>query len=88
MCVTRRLKTGGAIYLAERITREQALRMYTTGGAWLQFAENERGTLEKGKLADAVVIDRDFLSCPEDDLRRIQPLMTIVGGRIAYRRSM
>lgn len=88
MCVTRRLKTGGAFYLDERITREQALRMYTTGGAWLQFAENERGTLEKGKLADAVVIDRDFLSCPEDDLRRIQPLMTIVGGRIAYRRSM
>ncbi len=85
MCVTRRLRTGGSFYPDEHITREQALKMYTTGAAWIQFAEKSRGTLEIGKLADAVVIDRDFFTCPEEEIRRIEPLLTIVGGKIAYR---
>ena len=70
----------------ERITRGQALRMYTAGPAWLQFSEKTRGSLEPGKLADAVVIDRSFLTCPEDEIRAIVPLMTIVGGSIVYDR--
>src|SRR3974377_496292 len=60
MCVTRRMRDGNVFYPEERITRARALRMYTTGPAWLEFAEKERGTLELGKLADAVVIDRDL----------------------------
>ncbi len=87
MCITRRTKTGSSFYLDERVTREEALRMYTQGAAWIQFAEKSRGTLERGKLADAVVIDRDFLACPEDEIRNIEPLMTIVGGKIVYRRA-
>ena len=61
--------------------------MYTQGAAWMQFAGEDRGTLERGKLAGAVVIDRDFLTCSEDDIRKIEPLMTIVGGKEVYRRA-
>jgi predicted amidohydrolase YtcJ len=86
MCVTRRMRDGGQFYPGERVSREAALRMYTTGAAWLQFDERTRGTLERGNLADAVVIDRDFFSCPEDEIRVIEPVLTIAGGRITYER--
>ena len=87
MCVSRRMRDGREFYPEERVTRDQALHMYTTGAAWMEFAENSRGTLEKGKLADAVVIDRDFYTCPEDEIRRIQPLITIVGGRVVWEKK-
>jgi predicted amidohydrolase YtcJ len=86
MCVTRRMRDGGQFYPEERVSREAALRMYTTGAAWLQFDEQARGALESGKLADAVVIDRDFFSCPEDEIRSIEPVLTIAGGRVTYER--
>ena len=57
--------------------------MHTIGAAWLQFADDTRGSLEPGKLADLVVIDRDYLTVPEDDIRNIQPVMTIVDGKVA-----
>jgi predicted amidohydrolase YtcJ len=88
MCVTRQMRNGNVFNPAERITREQALEIYTKGPAWLQFAENERGTLERGKQADAVVIDRDFFKCSEDELRSVQPLMTIVGGKVEYEKGI
>jgi|HigsolmetaAR202D_1030399.scaffolds.fasta_scaffold07439_5 Predicted metal-dependent hydrolase with the TIM-barrel fold len=87
MCVTRRTSAGEVFYPEERVTREQALRMYTTGAAYLQFSEKSRGSLEVGKLADLVVIDRDFLNCPEDELKDIQPLLTMVEGRVIYERK-
>ncbi len=88
MCITRKTRDGSTFYPQEKITRDQALHMYTTGPAWLQFAEKERGTLERGKLADAVVIDRDYLTCAEDEIRTIQPLMTIVGGKIVFDKKL
>jgi predicted amidohydrolase YtcJ len=84
MAITRQMRDRSVFYPAERVTREQALRMYTNGGAWIQFAENERGSIEPGKLADLVVIDRDFLTCPEDQIRAIEPLVTMVGGKVVY----
>lgn len=84
MCVTRKMRDGRTFYPDERITREQALSMYTTGAAWMQFDEKTRGTLERGKLADAVVIDRDYFTCPEDEIRSIEPLMTIVNGQVRF----
>jgi predicted amidohydrolase YtcJ len=83
-CVTRKTTEGTVFYPAERVSREQALRMYTNGSAWMQFAEKERGSIERGKYADLVVIDRDILTCPEDQIREIQPLMTIVDGRVVF----
>jgi predicted amidohydrolase YtcJ len=84
MCVARKTRDGADFYPEERVTREEALRMYTTGPAWLQFAEKERGSIEVGKLADLVVIDRDYLRCPEDEIRRIEPVMTFVGGELRW----
>jgi predicted amidohydrolase YtcJ len=87
MCVTRKMANGDVFYPEERITREQALHMYTMGAAWMQFSEKERGSLEVGKLADLVIIDKDFLTCPEDEIRNIAPVLTMVGGKIVYQRQ-
>jgi predicted amidohydrolase YtcJ len=84
--VTRKMHTGEVLYPEERITREEALRMYTTGAAYMQFNEKDRGTLETGKLGDLVVLDRDYFTCPEDDIRNIQPEMTVLNGKVVYRR--
>ena len=86
MAITRLTRAGKEIYPEEKISREQALRMYTNGPAYLHFAEGEQGSIEAGKWADFVVIDRDYLLCPEAEIRRIEPLMTVVGGRTVYER--
>ena len=61
-----------------------ALRCMTTNAAWLSFDENRLGSLQPGKLADLVVLDRDYLTCPEEQIRLIKPTTTIVGGNIVY----
>jgi predicted amidohydrolase YtcJ len=86
MCVTRRMSDGDTFYPEERITRLEALRMYSSDPAWLQFSEKHRGSLEPGKFADAVVIDRDYFNCPEEEIRAIQPITTYVGGKVVYQR--
>lgn len=68
----------------QRITREQALRLYTINNAFLTFEENEKGSLEKGKLADFVVLEKDFLTCPLDEVKDLQVAETWLGGRRVY----
>jgi predicted amidohydrolase YtcJ len=68
----------------EVITREQALIAHTRSNAFLLFMENDLGTLEPGKLADLVVLDHDYLAIPVDDIHKIKPLATMVGGEIIY----
>jgi len=84
MAITRRTTEGKVIYPEEKINREQALRMYTNGAAYLQFNEKKAGSLEPGKYADLVMIDRNFLTCPEEEIRAIQPLATMVEGKLRY----
>lgn len=84
MAITRRTTEGVVIYPQERITREEALKMYTTWAAFQEFSEKYKGSIEKGKVADLVVIDRDFLTCDIEDIRKIEPLMTIVNGKALY----
>ncbi|MFN0100957.1 MAG: amidohydrolase [Bryobacteraceae bacterium] len=84
MSISRKTREGKLIYPEEKITREQALRMYTNGSAYLHFSEKTLGSLEQGKLADLVIIDKDFLTCAEDDIRHIQALATIVEGKLVY----
>jgi len=68
----------------ETITREQALIAHTRSNAWLLFMEKDIGTLEPGKLADLVVLDRDYLTVPVEEIREIQPVMTMVGGKVVH----
>ena len=69
----------------QTVTREEALVAHTRSNAWLAFREKDLGSLEPGKLADLLVLDRDYLSVPQREIRAIKPLITIVGGEIVYR---
>ena len=70
----------------EALTREQAVRFYTINNARLLFREHQVGSLEPGKLADLIVVDRDVLTCPVDDVRETKVLRTYLGGRLVYER--
>lgn len=71
----------------EIVSREQALIAHTRSNAWLAFRENDIGTLEVGKFADLLVLDKDYLTVPEIEIRRIKPVMTMVGGKVVYEGS-
>ena len=77
----------GGWFPNEKITKEEALRSYTGWGALAIFAENDRGSLEAGKYADFVVIDRDYMSCPDDELQSITVEQTYIGGQLVYKKS-
>ncbi|HWA98554.1 MAG TPA: amidohydrolase family protein [Pirellulales bacterium] len=68
----------------EALSREQAIRFYTINNARLMFLEDQLGSLEPGKLADLIVVDRDLLTCPIDDLRETKVLQTFVSGKQVY----
>jgi hypothetical protein len=84
MAITRQTVDGTVLEPEQRITREEALRMWTINGAYVSFDEKVKGSIEPGKLADFAVINKDYLSCPEDEIKDIDPLRTVVGGRIVY----
>jgi predicted amidohydrolase YtcJ len=77
----------GVLHPEEALTREQAIRFYTANNAWLLFQEGEIGSLETGKLADFIVVDRDLLNCPVDDIRSTQVLRTYLNGKLVFRRE-
>jgi predicted amidohydrolase YtcJ len=77
----------GRLHPEEALTREQAIRFYTANNAHLLFREDKTGSLEAGKLADFIVLDRDLLSCPEDDIQETQVLRTYLDGSLIYRRE-
>jgi predicted amidohydrolase YtcJ len=66
------------------VAREQALIAHTRANAYLAFRENSLGSIQAGKLADLVVLDRDYLTVPADQLFAIRPVATIIGGRLVY----
>ncbi len=72
----------------ERITVLEALRCYTQGSAYAEFEEGEKGTIERGRLADLVVLSADPISVPPSAIREIHVEMTIVGGRVVYERPL
>jgi predicted amidohydrolase YtcJ len=69
---------------AEKISVEEALRAYTSVGAYAEFQESEKGTLAAGKLADFVLIDQDLTRMAPEAIRDAHVLMTVVGGRVVY----
>ena len=68
----------------QKVNREEAIRAYTVNGAYLTFEEDLKGSLETGKLADLIIIDRDILTCPEDDIKDTKVLATYLGGKVVY----
>jgi hypothetical protein len=85
--VRRELTTGEILAPEERLTIREALTLYTRNGAYAGFEEKSKGSLEPGKLADFIVIDRDVLTVPSEELKNVQVLMTFVGGEIVYKKS-
>jgi predicted amidohydrolase YtcJ len=79
------LDLAGNRVLDETLTREEALIAHTRSNAYLFFQEDNLGSLEIGKLADLVVLDRDYMTVPLAEIRTIRPTLTMVGGRIVYR---
>ena len=83
--VTRKNEAGTKEYFPEqKLTIEEALAAYTTGAAYAQFAEKEKGTLVPGMLADFVVLDRDLTKIPAPEILKTQVLKTVVGGKTVY----
>jgi predicted amidohydrolase YtcJ len=81
---TRRDVTGTQYGPAEAITREEAIRLYTSAAARYAFSERRTGSIEPGKLADLVILSADILGVPDEELKTIRALRTIVGGRIVH----
>lgn len=78
---------AGAFFPKQSLTRAEAIRAYTVNNAYAAFEEEEKGSLEVGKLADFIVLDRDLLTCPEDSIPAAAVEETWVGGRRVYRRD-
>ncbi len=72
----------------QRLTREQAIRLYTINNAFLTFEEKEKGSLERGKLADFVVLEQDILTCPEETVKDIEVAQTYLAGKLIYDSAM
>ncbi len=70
--------------LDQRLTREEALGILTAGSAYAAFEERDRGTIERGKLADFSVFSADWMQIPEADILRSQAVMTVVGGEVVW----
>jgi predicted amidohydrolase YtcJ len=75
---------GGAKVNRQTISREDALIAYTRKNANFVFEEDNLGSIQPGKLADMVVLDRDYLTVPADQIKDIKPVMTMVGGRVVF----
>ena len=75
---------GGAVVNRQTITREEALIAHTRSNSYFVMRESDLGSIQPGKLADLVVMDRDYLTIPADQIKDIKPVVTMVGGKIAY----
>ncbi len=84
IATTRKMVDGNVLNPEQRISRMEALKMWTWNGAYLSFEEKEKGSIEPGKLADLVIISKDYATCSVDEIKNIEALQTIVGGRVVY----
>jgi predicted amidohydrolase YtcJ len=88
--VTRKTLKGqppGGYEPAEKMTREQALKSYTLDPAYAEFAEDAKGSIETGKLADFTIFSRDLMTVAEEEILETQVEMTISGGKVVYQKK-
>jgi predicted amidohydrolase YtcJ len=67
-----------------RLTREEALKLWTTGAAWFGGEENDIGKIEPGYLADFVLLNADYFTVPEDQIENISSVLTVMDGRVVF----
>ena len=80
-------RTVGGTQLASpenRLTREEALRLYTVGSAWFSGEEEMKGSIAPGQFADFAILSADYLTVPEEEIRRIESELTVTGGDVVY----
>ncbi len=75
---------GYPVNADQKITRLEALRIYTLGSAWFSHDDDELGSIEVGKLADLAVLSDNYLTVPEEDIRQLSSVLTLLGGKIVY----
>ena len=84
VAVTRQAEGVGVLHPDQRLTRAEAIRFYTINNARLHHEDREKGSIEPGKLADLILVDRDPLTCPDDDLKGTNVVWTMVGGKVVF----
>jgi len=77
-------KNPGGWVPEEKISLDDAIKGYTTGGAYAEFAEKDKGTIRSGKLADIIVLDKDLFKVPAEQLMDVKVVLTIVGGKVVH----
>ena len=83
--VTGKTVGGTALYPeSNRLDRLEALRLYTVGSSWFSSEDGKKGTIVPGQLADLSVLSADYFSVPEEEIKRIESVLTIVGGKVVY----
>ncbi|MGZ8424837.1 MAG: amidohydrolase [Candidatus Binatia bacterium] len=83
--ITGKTVAGSAIRdPGQNVSRAEALRLYTIGSAWMTADDGRKGSIEVGKFADLAVLNDDYLTVPEEQIRNLTSLLTMVGGRIVY----
>jgi hypothetical protein len=85
--VSRKTNEGKVFIPEQRVTREEGLRAYTLNNAYAAFEEKEKGSLTPGKLADIVVLSKNIMAIPEDEIPRARVDLTILGGKVRYERG-
>ncbi len=85
IALTRQTERDGVQNPRERLTREQAIRLYTINNAQLNFEEHLKGSLQPGKYADLIMIDRDIMKCAVNDIRETKVLLTMTGGKVVWK---
>lgn len=81
---TGRNSFGHQVNPNQQLTREEALRLFTRGNSWFLRMEEKIGSIEPGKLADLVVLDRDYFTVPEEEIKQVRSVLTVVDGRIVH----
>jgi predicted amidohydrolase YtcJ len=75
---------GAQVNPDQHLTREDALRLFTREKGWFLRMEDRIGSIEPGKLADLAVLDRDYFSVPDVEIKKIRSVMTVVDGKIVH----
>jgi predicted amidohydrolase YtcJ len=68
----------------QQISRQEALKLYTANNGWFLREEQHLGTIEPGRLADLAVLSHDYFAIPDEELKQIRSVLTIVGGRVVH----